>query len=147
MFSVNLKLSNKRIAVVLLIFVATVVFAVALRLAYFEDVSNQSVECNSQTDIREYLQSFGLDVGDVTVDEITVPHEFSDVYSNYNEIQRSQGFDLSEHKGKTLKRYTFSVNNHPDGEHYFAEVLMLDNTVVGADIYSTELDGSISPLK
>ena len=147
MVFVNLKLTNRKIAAVLLIFTAVVVLAVALRLETFSMTDDEGIKCTDEAAVREYLHSFGLEPSEVTVDEIIVPHEFNDVYENYNDIQRSQGFDLSDYKGKVLQRYTFKINGHPNGGHYFAEVLLFNKTVVGADIYSTEIDGSISPLK
>ncbi len=147
MFSVNLKLSNRKIAVILLTFILATVVVVSLRLESFNKQTVEGITCSTEADVKEYLDSFGLQTGDCTVDEITVPFEFNDVYHNYNEIQLSQGFDLSEYKGKVLNKYTFNVLNHPDGEHIFAEVLIFEGTVVGADVYSTELDGFISPLK
>ena len=105
------------------------------------------VECSTETEVREYLNSFGLKLGDCAFDEVTVPYEFNDVYNNYNKIQQSQGFDLTELKGKAVHRYTFSVQNYSEGERVFAEVLIYDNKIVGADIYSTDSSGFMVPLK
>ncbi len=147
MFSVNLRLSNRKIALILLAFTAVVVFAVIMRVEGYNKSTVKPVQCSGETELRDYLQSFGIETGECTVDEITIPGEFNDVYKNYNEMQRSQGFDLTDYKGQSVKRYTFSVLNHPDGMNVFAEVLLLGKSVIGADIYSTELDGFISPLK
>lgn len=147
MFSVNLKLTNKRIVTLLAVFALVVTLLVAVRLQSFCAKEETAVQCNSEADVKAYLESFGLRLGECTVDQITVPFEFGEVYENYNSVQLSQGFDLSEHKGKTLQRYTFAVTEHPDGDDLFAEVLLLDKKIVGADIYSTALDGFIAPLK
>lgn len=147
MFSVNLKLSNKRIAILFITFVVLAMVVISLRLSNLNRPATVSVECSTETEVREYLASFGLQLGDCTVDEITVPYEFNDVYKSYNKIQQSQGFDLVDYKGEKLYRYTFSVQNHPESERAFAEVLLYGKRIVGADIYSTELDGFIVPLK
>lgn len=147
MFSVNLKITNKRLTAVLLIFVLSVTVLVALRLETFAKREEPSIKCSTEDDVRMYVASFGIETGECTVDEVTVPSEFGEVYSNYNKVQLSQGFDLVEFKGKSLKRYTFEVLNHPDGDSVFAEVLLFNKTVVGADVYSTALDGFIVPLK
>lgn len=147
MFAVNLKLTNKRLTAILLIFSLSVTVLVALRLETFAKREAPSVQCSTEDDVRKYVASFGIDTGECTVDEVTVPFEFGEVYSNYNKVQLSQGFDLSKHKGKALKRYTFKVLEHPDGDGVFAEVLLFDKTVVGADVYSTALDGFLIPLK
>lgn len=147
MFSVNLKLTNKRLTAILLIFSLSVTVLVALRLETFAKREAPSVQCSTEDDVRKYVASFGIETGEYTVDSVTVPYEFGEVYSSYNKVQLSQGFDLSGFKGKTLKRYTFEVLEHPEGDNVFAEVLLFDKTVVGADVYSTALDGFIIPLK
>lgn len=147
MFSVNFKLTNRRIAAILLAFSLAVAVMVALRLETFAERSAPSVQCSTEDDVRAYISSFGIMTGECTVDSITVPFEFGEVYGNYNKVQLSQGFDLSQYKGKVLERYTFSVLEHPDGDNVFTEVLLFNKTVVGADVYSTALDGFITPLK
>lgn len=147
MFSVNLKLSNKCIAIIFFVFIVASIFVISLRLNFLDKSIVEGVECSTETEVQEYLNSFGLQLGECTVDDITVPYEFNDVYKGYNNIQKSQGFDLAEYKGKTLQRYTFSVQNHPDGERVFAEVLIYKKIIVGADVYSTDSDGFIAPLK
>ena len=147
MFLVNFRASNKKIVFCLLMFTVIVVLTVAIRLNSFDKQSEIVVECGTEAEVSEYLESFGLQLGECTTDSITVPYEFNEVYTNYNNIQQSQGFDLSEYKGKTVNRYTFAVLNHPDGQDVFVEVLIYNKTVIGADIYSTSVDGFISPLK
>lgn len=147
MFSVNLKLSKKRTFFILVAFVTVAVSAIVFRVEGYKEDLFKPIQCSGETDIREYLSSFGVELGQCVIDEIIVPCEFSDVYNNYNKIQQEQGFDLADYKGKTVIRYTFSILNHPDSQNVFAEVLTFEKNVVGADIYSTELDGFISPLK
>ena len=104
MFSLNLRLSNSKIAFILLLFTSVVILAVAVRIESFNKTSANVVECSDENDIRKYVVSFGFELGSCTADEITIPQEFNDVYKNYNEIQKSQGFDLSEYKGVLVKR-------------------------------------------
>ena len=133
-------------AVVLIAAVLIVIVLVSVRLATFSP-SEDIVSCESSDSVREYVESFGIETGEMTVDEIIVPYEFSNVYKNYNEVMLSQGFDLEEYKGKTLKRYTFDVLNHPLGKGVFTEVLLYADTVVGADIYSVYYNGFMEGLK
>lgn len=148
MFAINLKLSNRRLLFLLAVLVLIASVIVAVRLGTLSGSTKAAQKCSGKEAVAEYLTSFGLKIGEFTVDSVTVPAEFSDVYKNYNDIQRSQGFDLTDYKGKTLTRYTCPVTNYPETEKsVFAEVLLLGETVVAADIYSTELDGFISALK
>lgn len=94
----------------------------------------------------EYLSSFGFSFEAPVKDEVTVPYVFEAVYENYNAIQRSQGFDLSKYKGKTLTRYTYPLLEE-NRDDRFAEILLYGDMIVGADIYSVGFDGEMTALK
>lgn len=94
----------------------------------------------------EYLASFGFSFEEPVKDKITVPYVFEAVYENYNAIQRSQGFDLSKYKGKTLTRYTYQLLEE-NRDDRFAEILLCGDLIVGADIYSVGFDGEMTALK
>ena len=82
-----------------------------------------------------------------SVDEVTIPAEFDDVYARYNALQKTQGLDLSRYAGKTVKRYTYRVTNYPGAsENVVANLLVYKNRVVGADICSTEYRGFMHAL-
>ncbi len=98
------------------------------------------------SDIKTFLESFGWEVSDEACEivEVTIPAEFNAVYTEYNNIQKTQGFDLGEYKGTVVKRYAFEVYNYPDYPDYIrANVLVHDGKIIGGDICSTELDGFI----
>ncbi len=132
---------------------AVVITAVVLLFYCFNDSRQNvttSIHINEDFSPATYISSFGpeVDTSKLKVDEVTVPQEFGEVYTSYNNIQKSQGFDLEKYKGKTLKRYTYPVTNYPDGSKFvFAEVLVFEGVIVAADIYSTESGGFISALK
>ena len=74
--------------------------------------------------------------------KITIPTEFDNVYTAYNNIQKAQGFDLYDYKGKVVTLYTLKINNYPnDSKHVFASILVYKNKIIGGDIHSTELSG------
>lgn len=148
MFFVNLKLTKKRtfLFAVFSIFILICALCVGYKSEY--NTSKSVAVGNDAEDIRNYLTSFELELGEITVDKIYVPYEFNDVYINYNLIQQSQGFDLSDFKGKDLTRYTAQITNYTDfNGDVFAEVLVFNKKIVGADIYSTAADGFIVALK
>ncbi len=148
MFVVNLRLFNRRnIAALILVFVAIVGF-VFLLMHSSESSGGKEIICSSESSVADYITSFGLEIGEVKIDEVVIPDVFNDVYNNYNDIQKSQGFDLELYKGETVSRYTYRVlNYHIADINVFAEVLLFDEKVIAADIYTTEVDGFISPLK
>lgn len=75
--------------------------------------------------------------------EIIIPTKFSDVYEEYNSLQRDAGFDLSAYMGCKVKRYTYKIT---DSENR-VDLLVFDGRVIGGDIISYELGGEIKPLK
>lgn len=96
-----------------------------------------------------FLNQFGweVDTADETVKDTVIPSVFDNVYEAYNSIQLSQGFDLSDYKGQTVKLYNIKVNNYPkNSEYVYATLLVLDGTVIGGDIHSTELNGFMHGL-
>lgn len=148
MFLIGFRLSKKKTVVLTLALL--VIFFLSLYVGYSQEykTTENSYFCNNTDDIAMYLSSFNIDFGEFQIDEITVPYEFSDVYSSYNLIQKEQGFDLTEYKGKTLTRYTANVKNYPDfDDDVYVEVLVYDKLIVGADIYSVSLNGFIVGLK
>ena len=148
MFMVGFKLSTKK--TVVLATALILVFLLSLFVGYrqeYKPTKNVFV-CNNAADVAAYLSSFDIDCGEFQIDEITVPYEFGEVYSSYNSIQKEQGFDLTEYKGKPLIRYTAKVNNYSESNDYvFVEVLVYNKLIVGADIYSVSSDGFIVALK
>lgn len=91
-----------------------------------------------------FLGQFGWTVDEepVEVEEIVIPTEFNDVYTNYNQIQLEQGLDLTAYAGKTCKRWVYHVLNYPrDGERVLATLLVYDGKIIGGDISSTSLNG------
>lgn len=100
----------------------------------------------SVTDAMNFLSQFGWTVNGATAEsvKITIPEEFDKVFAAYNEIQRSQGLDLSKYKKKELTRYTFEVTNYEGYEgKVYANVLVYRNRVVGGDICSADVSGFV----
>ena len=95
---------------------------------------------------REFLRQFGWEVGEKEIEsiEVTVPKEFDRVMTEYNEIQRRQGLDLSAYKGKSVSRYTYEVTNYEgyDGKVY-ANIIVYKNKVIGGDICTADVKGFI----
>ena len=143
-----MKLFNRRnVAVLILVLVAIIGFFILLVYSSENSVRKEIV-CSSESSVVDYITSFGLEIGEVKTDEVTIPDVFNDVYNNYNDIQKSQGFDLTMYKGEKVSRYTYRVlNYHIPDINVFAEVLLFDKKVIAADIYTTEVDGFIKPLK
>ena len=97
----------------------------------------------------EFLRSFGWEVEPTPVEEVevTIPAEFDKTFQSYNELQKSQGFDLTKYHKKQVTRYTYKVTNYPDytGDVY-ASILISRHRVIAADICSADSNGFIRGL-
>ncbi len=102
--------------------------------------------------ITDFISECGYSVSSPVTKQITIPEAFSEVYENYNALQKKQGFDLSRHKGKSAVSYTFGVigyvdksgNIDPDVQIH---IIVCDGKIVAADIASTKLDGFMEELR
>ena len=76
--------------------------------------------------------------------DVTIPAQFDKVFAGYNELQKSQGLDLSKYKKKAVTRYTFAVTNYDGYEGtVYANVLTHRGRVIGGDICSADVNGFI----
>lgn len=98
-------------------------------------------ETNSQR--VTFLAQYGWEVEEepVEIRDVTIPEEFDQVYQQYNEVQKSQGMDLTPYAGKTCRQWIYQVNNYPEEGTVRATILVYEGQIIGGDISSTELDG------
>ena len=91
-----------------------------------------------------FLASFGWTVNaePVQTQQIRIPEQSSEVFDRYNELQRSQGYDLTQYAGQTVTRYVYEIQNYEDAAApVYASVLVSDGQVIGGDVASTEPGG------
>ena len=151
MMIVSAKVSKRKFLTGLLIAAAVIALLVVLC-----DKADASGEGTPQTQVVEskastneerltFLRSFGWVVTDVPTEtqEVRIPEEFNEVFTRYNQLQQSQGYDLSPFAGKVVKRYVYQINNHPNGADYYATVLIYKNQIIGGDITGTGAGGTI----
>ena len=113
--------------------------AAADRTVSYEKVKNAA-------DVAEFLSQFGWEVNATPAETktVTVPAEFDKVFAAYNEIQKSQGLNLTKYRGKEVVRYTFTVTNYEGYEGtVYANVLVYRNRVVGGDLCSADVSGFV----
>lgn len=93
-----------------------------------------------------FLANFGWTTEASPCDEktVTIPSEFDDVFTGYNNIQKRQGLDLSRYTKCEVTRYTYVVTNYDgwDGMVY-ANLYVYKNTVVAGDICSADVTGFV----
>jgi len=97
-----------------------------------------------------YLSRYGwtVDAQPASVEELMIPDEFDETYTQYLELQASQGFDLTKYCGKRVKRYAYTITNYPTGEvGVQAGLLIYKNTIIGGEVLSAQLNGFIHSLE
>lgn len=119
----------------------------------FDDNDNKntiSIEnVNSHEDRIKALESLGWQVKEDPLEfmEVQIPEEFDEVYSEYNNIQISQGMDLKKYAGKRAMRYSYQILNYPTGEAgIIANILVYKNKLIGGDVCSPQLNGFMHGL-
>ncbi len=104
----------------------------------------------SADDAARFLSQFDwvVDAGSVETAAVTIPAEFDKIFASYNEMQKTQGLDLSKYKKREVTRYTFTVTNYKDYEgDVYANILVYRNRVIGGDICSADVSGFIHGFK
>ena len=139
------------VCVALVALVTLIAFVPALQPAAAADpelqdevqtVNYEKVRTNE--DRISFLAQFGWEVEAEPTESTTVaiPREFDKVFAAYNELQRTQGLDLSEYSGKTVERYTYTVKNYAGyAGTVQANLLIHRGRVIGGDICAADASG------
>ena len=152
MLLLTAKLSKKKlIAAVLIVAVIVSVIIIAAGAQdeeYLGAVSGAVAASNVRTneDRVAFLARFGWQVEAEPREavNVTVPEVFDNIFEGYNQLQVSQGLDLSGYRKKTVTRYTYTVTNYPDYDgEVVATLLVYRGRVIGGDICSTDPEGFI----
>lgn len=150
MFVVSFKMTATKIACLaaaIAVIVAAAVWPKGEAKASFAGRETTGITTNEKR--IGFLESYGWKVTQdpVEVVEVTVPQDFNVVYTNYNTIQKKQGFDLSRYKGKRVKRWTYNITNYPGiADGIRADLLIYNGTVIGGDVCTVALNGFMHGL-
>ncbi len=113
------------------------------------DSRAETVCGTSDDNIASFLDANGwvVDFNSRTVTEKIIPLVFDETYEEYELLQNKQGFSLAKYKGKTISVITFMLKNYPEYEtsdNIYINILLFDNTIIGADILCTSINGFIT---
>ncbi len=103
----------------------------------------------TEEDRIEFIESQGYTVkrGSEESAEFSVPENFDRIISGYNQIQKSQGLDISKYKNKRVTRYTYTLENYEGSEDtVYVNLIVYKNTVIACDISSLTDGGFVKPL-
>ena len=149
MIMMTAKVNIKKVVIGLIAAVALIIALISLLGG--KDPENTAVTTMSDNDSRvQFLESQGWQVttSPKEASQVKIPTEQSPVYSRYNDLQKSQGYDLAQYAGKTVMRYVYEVKNYPDAEQpVYATLLVYKNQIIGGDITDTAAKGAVQGLK
>ena len=155
MVMVTAKLSKGKIlAIVLLLAAVAAVLVLCLHDAKsapaqqgMMDAAPKEIKTNE--DRLSYLKALGWKVKEepVQTQEVRVPEAENEVFSRYNALQLSQGFDLTQYAGKSIHRYVYEITNYPDSDEcWYATLLIYKDSVIGGDVASGAKGGGMHGL-
>lgn len=149
MMVMTAKVDMKKILLVLAGVVAAIL-ALVLLFGGKEDTTTATTPVSGNDARVKFLTDFGwqVTVSPVESGQVRIPQEQSEVLRRYNELQKSQGYDLSKYAGKSVMRYVYQVNNFPGAtEPVYATVLVYKDQIIGGDITNTGARGVVQGFK
>lgn len=149
MMFMTAKVDMKKIAAIL---GAIAVVIIALILLFGGgDAQTTAAKAVTNNDARVgFLASFGWEVTNSPTEssQVRIPENTTEVFDRYNQLQKSQGYDLTQYAGKNVMRYVYKINNYPGAtEPVYATLLVYKNQVIGGDITDTSASGKVQGFK
>lgn len=138
-----IRLSRKKAALaVILAGMAMMALILLLGRSEAEPLSQPTLTGNAER--VAYLKELGWEVTEepLTTLQFLLPPELQGDYVAYNELQKTQGFDLTDCCGKQVTRYTYAVTNYPqrpDGVQL--NLYVCEELPVAGDVVCTGADG------
>lgn len=123
----------------LLIFVTVCLLTLRLGAPDTVEIGGErySLRAQDDADIAAFCGKCGCEVSELlSKRQITVPKRWNDGYTAYNELQRSQGFDLLPYKGKPADEYVYTL---ADSESLLY-LLVSDSRIIGGHLADPDGD-------
>ena len=145
MLVMTAKVDKKKLAIILAAVILVITMIVMLVRGGGSTPTASTGVSNNDARVA-FLKSFGWDVTTSPVEssQVRIPEKTTEVFDRYNELQKSQGYDLKEFAGKTATRYVYKVNNYPGATApVYATILVYKNQVIGGDVTDTAATGVV----
>ena len=149
MMFMTARVDLKKILLILGLIAALIIGAIWL-FGGEEDVSTAAPAVSTNDGRVAFLRDFGWEVAASPVEssQVKIPKETTEVFDRYNQLQKSQGYDLSQFAGKNVMRFVYKITNYPGAtEPVYATLLVYKNQVIGGDITDTAVKGQIRGFK
>ena len=95
-----------------------------------------------------FIEDFGLKVNEEAADikEFAMPESLDRALLGYNEMQKSQGLDISKYTRKRVTHYAYEVTNYDYEGKVYVNLLIYRNRIIACDISSGNPEGFVLPL-
>lgn len=148
MMVMTAKVDFKKIAIVVMASVGLILLLILLLGGGAEQAGTPALSGN---DARvAFLEGYGWKVTTSPTEsgQVRIPKEPSQVFDRYNDLQKSQGYDLTQYAGKTVTRYVYRINNYPGAtEPVYATLLVYKDQIIGGDVTNTAASGVIQGFR
>ena len=102
---------------------------------------------NTNADRVAFIEERGIKVNpEAKIEEsFAVPDSFDRIISGYNEIQKSQGLDLADYKGKRVTHYAYEAVDYDYNGIVYVNIYIHKNRIIACDV--SAMDSSfVKPL-
>ena len=94
-----------------------------------------------------FLRELGYSPGEEKSMQVRIPKEGGEVFRRYNELQKSQGFDLTRFAGKNVMRCEFELRDFPGASApVHATLLLYRGRLIGGDVTDSSPGGRVTAL-
>ena len=147
MFVLTAKLSKSKLIAAGVILIAAVLLIVLLATGGASPAADTVSKGGTNEERVAFLATYGWSVNaePKEAQKVRIPDTAENrVFARYNDLQKSQGYDLTAYAGKEVMRYVYEILNYPEASApVYASVLVCDGVIIGGDITNTAPDGVI----
>ena len=153
MFIYSVRAGTLKLFALILAVVAVLLTVTALdnNTAVYASVGDRTINyggMKTEDDRVAFIESFGLKINrdSVKSEVFSIPDELGRILLGYNELQKTQGLDVSKYTGKRVTRYCYEVTNYDYDGAVFVNLIIYRNRIIACDISSGDPDGFVLPL-
>lgn len=149
MMIMTAKVNLKKIALILGAIAAVIVGLILLLGGRGEAKTTSAAVSNNDARVK-FLTDLGWEVTTSPAEssQVRIPENATEVFDRYNQLQKSQGYDLTQYAGKSIMRYVYKINNFPGAtEPVYATLLVYKNQIIGGDVTNTAAGGKVQGFK
>ena len=147
MYIFTITLTKAKISAITAVFLFGVMVCVYIIPIFFNfktvSTNEKYLIKNSEKGRHDFINSLGWEIEEkpYLTEKSAVPAEFDKIFTEYNEIQKSQGLDLELCKGKTVEKFTYKLTNYRDKSIItYINIFIFKDRVVAGDINSPDLE-------